>query len=173
MMARRALRHSVGALAFAVSACAGGVSRGEPVTYVGKDLRTGEDVAVADYRGDVVLLSSWATWCEPCKEELPELDRLAQERADEGLTVVAVNVNTAGPAVRAIDSTVEQLGLTVPLWRDSPERFAGVFGAMGVPTNVLVHRDGTLAQVWNGALDLDDAETMAIIDEALDAPDGA
>jgi cytochrome c-type biogenesis protein len=149
------------------TSCAGSADDEKVIEYAAADLVTGEAVSLTTLRGGPVLLSSWATWCEPCKEELPKLEALYQQRVDDGLQMVAVNVNAAGPAEREIDNMVEQLGLTMPTWRDDENRFTVVFGGMGVPTNVLIGADGRVIQKWLGAVDVDDPAFIAAINAAV------
>ncbi|MFN8017270.1 MAG: TlpA disulfide reductase family protein [Acidimicrobiales bacterium] len=140
---------------------------GEPVEYQAQDLRTGDPVDLADLQGKAVLVSSWATWCAPCRKELPELDRLYQDRKAEGLEVVAVNVDPAGASSKQVIPTVDELELTMPTWKDGEAGFVEAFGAVSVPTNVLVGRDGEVIERWNGPIDPDSDEVRAAIDEAL------
>lgn len=138
-----------------------------PVAYQARDLRTGDDVDLADLRGKAVLVSSWATWCAPCREELPELDRLYQQRKADGLEVVAVNVDPAGASSKQVIPTVDELGLTMPTWKDGEAGFVEAFGAVSVPTNVLVGRDGKVIKRWSGPIDPDSDEVRQRVAEAL------
>ncbi len=149
--------------------CAGSGGDGEAVDYQAEELRTGEPVDLADLAGDPVLLTSWATWCEPCQEELPAIEAFYQDRLDDGLQVVAVNVNAIGPDEPAIEPMADGLGLTMPLWRDPDNRFAVAFDGVGVPTNVLVDADGAILRTWAGAIDVTDPEVVDAVDDALDA----
>lgn len=162
-----------GALAIATAAallagCGGGAGdAGPPADYAATDLATGAPVSLADLRGSPVLLSTWATWCEPCRKEMPQLERLYAERRDDGLVVVAVNVNAAGPDERRIDALVRQWGLTMPLWRDADDRVTAEFGGMGVPMSVLIGADGVERATWHGAVDTADPAFAAEIDGAI------
>ncbi len=150
-----------------VTSCARSADDTKVIEYRATDLDTGVDVSLQDLRGAPVLMSSWATWCEPCKEELPKLEALYEQRAGDGLQLVAVNVNAPGPAERQIENMIERLGLTMPTWRDDANRFTVVFGGMGVPTNVLIGADGRVIQRWLGAVDVDDPAFIAAIDAAV------
>ncbi len=140
---------------------------GEPVGYQAWDLRTGEPVDLADLQGRVVLVSSWATWCAPCRKELPELDRLYQQHKADGLDVVAVNVDPAGASSKQVIPTVDELELTMPTWKDEEAGFVDAFGAVSVPANVLVGRDGKVIERWNGPIDPEDDEVRQAVAEAL------
>ena len=155
------------AVAAAAALLPGGATSGDAVDYAAVDQATGEPVDLASLEGQPVLLTSWATWCGPCTEELPAIQELYEDRRDEGFEVVAVNVNAAGPDEPAIEPMAEELGLTMPLWRDRDNRFASTFGGVGVPTNVLVDADGTLVRTWQGAIDVEDEDFLATLDEAL------
>ena len=172
------IRRAVGALTpllalAALAACGGSTGSAAsdgPVDYRSEDLRTGEPVDLAGLRGDVVLLTGWATWCAPCREELPALAALAEERAADGLSVVSVNLDPEGPSKRNALPTLDQLAPTLPAWVDTDGEFSVVFSVVAMPTNVLVGRDGRILHTWDGAIDLDDPTNLKIIDEALARP---
>ncbi len=173
MIAARARTVLVVTLAvLAMTACA---TRGQAppeaaAPYAARDLRTGAPVDVAQYRGKVLLLSGWATWCPPCRAELPALDRLNRERRADGLQVIAVNLDGDGPSVREVEPMVARLGISMPQWVDRQSEFRVRFKAVSMPTNVLLGRDGSVLHTWHGAIDPDDPQTAAIIDAALEAP---
>jgi hypothetical protein len=100
---------------------------------------------------------------------MPALEALWQERRDDGLQVVAINVNAPGPSERTIGQMVDGWELTMPQWRDPENRFTTRFGGMGVPMTVLLAADGSVAKVWFGAIDERADEVRAAIDEALAA----
>ncbi len=152
-----------------LAACGGGDDADAvPVVYGAEDLRSGAPADLADLRGSVVLLSGWATWCAPCREELPLLDELHAQRQRDGLVVVTVNLDPAGPSVRSVLPYLDAIGVTAPAWIDTDNDFAFVFEAVTMPTNVLLDRDGRVVRIWNGAIEFDD-EFDAIIDAALTA----
>jgi cytochrome c-type biogenesis protein len=129
-------------------------------------LESGETVPLADLRGDVVLLNTWATWCTPCKDEMPWLETLYERYAGEGLQIVGVSIDRGGKDddVRAYAS---DLGVTFPIWRDPSNRFARTFETSGVPETLLIGRDGEVLYRWKGALVEDNAADLALIEEAL------
>ena len=117
-----------------------------------------------------MLLSSWATWCEECRTELPALDQWAAEHAADRLTVVAVNVNLTGSADNEIDGILDDLDLAMPTWRDDQNLFARTFRTFGVPANVLLDGDGHVVATWNGAIDPNEPEVAAALAEARSTP---
>jgi cytochrome c-type biogenesis protein len=159
----------VGATVLVLAACGSRVAAGQAVAYRATALATGAPTDLADLRGSTVLLSSWATWCEPCREELPELQGLADRRRRDGLVVVAVNVDVSATGDGEVRAMAEDLGLTMPRWRDPGNRFARVFDGIGVPTNALVDADGRLVRVWQGPVDPDAPDFVRTLDRTLDS----
>ncbi|MGF1594114.1 MAG: TlpA disulfide reductase family protein [Kiloniellaceae bacterium] len=101
----------------------------------------GETVALDDFRGQVVLVNFWATWCAPCIEEMPSLERLHQALEDEGFAVLAVSNDRGGSAV--VMPFLGRVNLHfLPIYLDSKGVLARAFGLQGLPTTFLIGRDG-------------------------------
>ena len=144
-----------------LAACGGG---GGGTDYAVADLRTGEPVSVADLAGEPVLLVSWATWCRECDEELAGLQEFAESDSADGIRIVAVNLDAAD-VEDEIDAKIAKHGLEVELWRDRRNEFKRTFSALGVPTTVLLDREGEVVGTFPGAIDFDDEEVLAALDE--------
>ena len=99
----------------------------------------GNPVDFASFRGKLVLLNFWATWCPPCRLEMPSMERLYREFRDRGLEVVTVNFMESGEQVRAF---AEEQKLTYPMLLDKEAEIAGRYGVMRLPVTVLVGREG-------------------------------
>lgn len=99
----------------------------------------GNRVDFASFRGKLVLLNFWATWCPPCRLEMPSMERLYGEFRDKGLEVVAVNFMESGEQVRAF---AEEQKLTYPMLLDKEAEIAGRYGVMRLPVSVLIGRKG-------------------------------
>ncbi|HEX3736568.1 MAG TPA: TlpA disulfide reductase family protein [Solirubrobacterales bacterium] len=108
-------------------------------------------VSLASLRGHAVLLTSWATWCEVCRAELPEIEQLTRSRWGKGLRVVGVDLDSGSGEGAA--EYAKAHGLTFLMLHDGSDRFQEKFDAVGVPTNVLVDARGRLVAVWPGALE--------------------
>lgn len=115
----------------------------------------GDSVSLDGLQGQVVLLNVWATWCVPCRQEVPELESLHQAYADRGLHVVGVTVDNRG-AEAQIRQFIERFGMTYDIWWDPDGTAIDVFGAGGVPLTVLVDRDGRITWRHLGAFTADD-----------------
>ena len=126
----------------------------------------GRVVRLDDFRGRVVVLNFWATWCEPCREEMPAMMRLARDLGDRGLVVVAVNVKE-GP--RAVEAFVRELGLTLPVLLDSTGEVGERYRLRALPTTYFIGRDGTLAGLALGYRDWESAGARAYLAELLAA----
>src|SRR5262245_13620757 len=109
----------------------------------------GKKVSIKDFRGKVVFLNFWATWCEGCREEMPSMERLYKEFRGKGLEIVAVNVKEKRPDALAF---AKKLQLTYPLLLDPEGEVGLLYGAFGLPVTYLIDRKGTLlARLWGPA----------------------
>jgi len=121
----------------------------------------GRPVSLSDFRGNVVLLNVWATWCPPCIKELPALERLHRKLGPEGLKVVAVSVDApaavAGP-YNELQAYVDHLQLTFTILHDAESRAQDLFAPTGLPTTVLIDRQGRIRNTILGAREWDDEE---------------
>ncbi|MGB2756247.1 MAG: TlpA disulfide reductase family protein [Acidimicrobiia bacterium] len=140
---------------------------GSAVTFTSTDWKTRKPTSLKDLRGSPVLMSSWATWCEPCKRELPELQKFYEQRHPDGLEIVAVNVNVSGPSESKIDPMIKKFDLGMRIWRDSDDTFTTTFDGLGVPMTVLIGADGTLKKKWQGEIDTSDREFLAAVNAAI------
>lgn len=116
---------------------------GQPApTYQARTI-TGDSVSLAALRGKVVLLNVWATWCAPCRDEIPYLQQLHEQYADSGLVVIGVSVDARGQE-KEIDAFASELGMTYPVWLDPDQRVTTRFLSLGVPSTYLIDRAGIL-----------------------------
>jgi peroxiredoxin len=109
----------------------------------------GNPVSLEDYRGTVVLLNNWATWCPPCKEEMPTLQAYFEEHRNQGFTIVAIE---AGEPPDKVQAFVEDFGLTFPVWLDPRLQATAAFHNPGLPTSYLIDRQGSVRLAWAGAI---------------------
>lgn len=129
-----------------------------------QDLR-GRTHRLEDYRGRVVLVNFWATWCEPCREEMPSMDRLRTALAGQPFDILAVNL--AEPLSR-VEKFAEKVPLGFPLLRDRDEATAKAWRARVLPASYLVGKDGSVRWVVAGELDWMSTAARARIAELLD-----
>ncbi len=105
--------------------------------------------ALSDYRGQVVLVNLWATWCPPCKAEMPTLDAYYQKHRDEGFTLLAIN---AGDPAELVHEFVKQYRLSLPVWLDPQNEASRVFRVMSYPSSFVIDRQGVVRLAWVGAI---------------------
>lgn len=118
--------------------------------------------SLADYRGQVVLVNVWATWCAPCRAEMPSMERLYRAYGPRGLRIAAVSIDDpgTGPVIRQF---VRQLGLTFDILHDPTGAIERTYQTTGVPETVIVGRDGIIRQKIAGATDWDSEGTRRVI----------
>jgi thiol-disulfide isomerase/thioredoxin len=139
---------------------------GQPATYAATLLDSGQSVSVASLIGKPAILSSWASWCAECQHELPSLEKLWESRKNDGLMVVAVNIDVDG-ANPAIKTMIDKMKLSMPIWHDADNNYSNFFSAPGVPTSVLLNTTGQVVKTWIGRTDFQDQEVLTSIDTAL------
>jgi len=129
---------------------------------------TGEPLALHERLGQVILLNAWATWCEPCRKEMPSLQQLYGKFRAQGLQIVGVNVDAEAPGYRGrIADMLERLGIQYEILLDPQNRFARAFRAIGVPQTILIDRGGVIVQQWRGGFDPLDEQVVALIERTL------
>ena len=132
------------------------------------DLRTGRPARLADYRGKVILLNVWATYCIPCRTEMPAIERLSHRLAGTDFDVLAVSVDPVDSTT--VDAFVRQLGLTFDVWHDQPGRVQRLYQTTGVPETFVINRQGVIVKKAIGALDWDDPVNETLIRRLLAEP---
>lgn len=165
-------------LAFALATSAGCQGKGKSplsdaedgpsvaVEFSGKTTR-GKDLDLADYRDKVVLVNVWASWCAPCRKELPELQELHHAH---GPDFAVVGISTDKPNNhRNVNALMAQFGIDYPVILDPDGAAAGVFGVNGYPTSVLLDRNGVVRWRRQGIILPNDSEADAAIKAALQA----
>ncbi|MDX2007236.1 MAG: TlpA disulfide reductase family protein [Meiothermus sp.] len=126
------------------------VKLGDPAPEVRLVDLQGQPVTLSSLRGKAVVLNFWATWCPPCRREMPLLDSVQAEFKARGLVVVGVDLNEDP---RTVAAYIRQAGVSYPIWLDAPPGQAGFdrtqalytrFGGVGLPTTVFIAPDGTV-----------------------------
>ncbi len=132
----------------------------------------GNSIRLADFRGRVVLLNFWATWCAPCVREMPSLDRLQAVLGDRGLRVAAVSIDRGG--IKVIRPFAKRLGLKrLGLYHDPKGALLQAFGVSGLPASFVIDRNGGIVGAYAGPAEWDGPEARALIEYYLDRPDQA
>jgi peroxiredoxin len=132
-------------------------------------LADGVPVRLADLRGKVVLVSFWATWCKPCEDEMPSMERLHRQFQDQPFSLLAVSVDTGPDEVKAFR---DRLGLTFPILLDPDKKVANAYQAFRFPETVLIDAKGNIAGHFIGPRDWDSPTYTAKIQTLVDQAKG-
>jgi cytochrome c biogenesis protein CcmG, thiol:disulfide interchange protein DsbE len=126
-----------------------------------KNLLSGHPATFDDYRGTVVLLNVWATWCEPCRVEMPSLERLYRRLGGKDFKVVAVSIDQEGDSV--VLAFARSLGLTFDILHDQSGAIHQVYQTTGVPESFVINREGVIIKKVIGASEWDGPVNEALI----------
>ena len=133
-------------------------------SFVLTDL-SGEMVSLAGLSGKVVLLNFWATWCIPCRTEMPGMERLWRQYRDHGLAIVAVSVDEGGE--KRIAKFVRRLNLSYPILLDPHSEVAERYEVGGLPASYLIDGEGRLIGRLVGSREWDSAKAVSLIEQLL------
>jgi cytochrome c biogenesis protein CcmG/thiol:disulfide interchange protein DsbE len=136
--------------------------------FKAKDVHSGATRTLADYRGNVVLLNIWATWCEPCKIEMPSMEELYRAYGPKGVHIVAVSIDDNAPE-DSIRAYAKGLGLTFEILHDPTHDIERAYQTTGYPESFVIDRTGIIRRKWISAADWNSAANRALFDELLGA----
>lgn len=130
------------------------------------DLATGDSVSLERYRGSVTLVNIWATWCVPCRVEMPAMERVYQSLAPRGFKIAAISIDEGNPDdVRDFGN---ELGITFDLLQDRSTAVQQTYQTTGVPESFLLNRDGIIVKRVIGAHDWGSEVNRKLIERLLD-----
>jgi thiol-disulfide isomerase/thioredoxin len=132
------------------------------------DLDRGDSVTLDKYRGQVVLLNIWATWCEPCRVEMPSMQRLQDSLAGIGLKIVAISIDEADPSV--VRAFRQEMGLSFEILQDRTRAIERVYQTTGGPESFVLNRQGTIMKKVIGAHPWDSADNLRLFRRLLAQP---
>jgi len=137
----------------------------------------GGRVRLSDHRGEVVLVNIWATWCPPCVEEMPSMERLYQKIGGDGFEIMAISIDVEpggfdldGNPGGDIQAFADSLGLTFPILHDPSGAIQQLYRTTGVPESFLIGTDGILYKRVAGPTEWDAPEYRELIQRLLAAP---
>ena len=163
MTASKALSLALlGWLALAMNAQAVGI-RDEAPDFTLKSLERG-NLRLGEYRGQVVLLNFWASWCGPCRQEMPLLDRLHSRYEDTGFAVLGVNVEGEEAPAREL---VEKTRVTFPILIDEGQRVSEMYNLQAMPSTMVIDRDGIVRYIHLGYKPGDEAKYVEVVKKLI------
>jgi peroxiredoxin len=125
----------------------------------------GKKVSLSDYRGKVVFVNIWATWCPPCVEEMPSMQNLYQKLKSENFEIMAVSIDSQGAKVVA--PFMKKYKLTFPALMDSMGTIKRIYKATGVPESYIIDKDGILAKKVIGPLDWSQPDILRLFRDLI------
>jgi len=117
----------------------------------------GKTVSLAQYKGDVVMINFWASWCGPCRQEMPLLDDIYKQYKDMGFTLIGVNVE---PDPHNANAWLKQTPVSYPVLYDPKSQVSQLYQVQAMPTTVIIDRKGIVRYVHNGYLPGDENQYM-------------
>ena len=121
---------------------------------------------LADYRGKVLMINVWATWCLPCRVEMPSIEALNKAYASKGLKIVAVSIDDPGTD-STIRAFVKQYGLTFEVLHDPQGRISDLYDVTGYPETFIIGKDGIIRKKLMSATDWNSPDARALMDRLL------
>ena len=137
-----------GVVAGCSSSPAQGTHIGSPAPNFKLPNLEGETVSLSDLRGKPVMLNFWATWCPPCREEMPFIQQVYEQWSDKGLVVLAINLGESSAKVKEF---MQSYGLSFPVLLDTKEDVAQKYNIRGIPTTVFIDKNGIIQVRITGA----------------------
>jgi peroxiredoxin len=124
----------------------------------------GSNLRLEEYRGQVVLINFWASWCGPCRQEMPLLDRLHQRYMDTGFAVLGVNVEGEEAPARGL---IDRIPVTFPVLIDEGQLVSELYKLEAMPSTVVVDRDGVVRYIHRGYKPGDEAKYVEVVKELI------
>ncbi len=132
---------------FAATSLASSGMEGQPAPDFALKSSTGENLRLSEYRGDVVMINFWATWCGPCRQEMPLLDELYNRYERVGFNLLGVNIDDDS---RRAMQMIDELGVDFPVLFDARKEVSKLYEVEAMPVTVIVDREGTVRYVHYG-----------------------
>jgi len=148
----------------AAKTVAGAVEGSAAPDFTVKDL-AGQEVKLSSLKGKVVLVNFWATWCPPCKEEIPSMIKLNQSMSGKQFQMMAISIDEGGK--EAVESYFKSSGLSLPAFLDLEGDVSRSYGTTGVPETFIIDKAGIIQKKIVGGMDWSSPEVTAYLNELL------
>ncbi|GLI39801.1 TlpA family protein disulfide reductase [Geobacter hydrogenophilus] len=138
---------------------------GNPAPDFTLNTLNGEVVKLSDLKGQVVIVNFWATWCPPCREEIPSMMRLNAAMAGKPFRMLCVSIDDGGKV--AVEEFFRKTGFSLPALMDTDKRAGKLYGITGVPETFVIDRHGVILKKVVGAMEWDHPEVIAFLNNAI------
>ena len=108
-----------------------------------------ENVSLNQFLGEIILVNNWATWCPPCKAEMPTLQAYFQKYKDDGFMIIAIE---SGESLEEVTEFVSDIGITFPVWIDRKGEALAAFKNRDLPSSYVIDRNGVVRLTWTGEI---------------------
>ncbi len=126
---------------------------------------TGKEISFSEFKGKPVVVNFWASWCPPCKAEMPDFEKMYQEYSKKGVSFVMINMTDGSrETVATAQKFLQESRYTFPAYFDVKQSAAGVYGVSAIPDSVFIDKSGTIVNAYAGMID---ANTMKANLEAI------
>lgn len=143
-------------------------AEGNPAPDFTLNTLNGELVKLSDLKGQVVIVNFWATWCPPCREEIPSMMKLNAAMAGKPFRMLCVSIDEGGKV--AVEEFFRKSGFSLPVLMDSDKRVGKLYGITGVPETFVIDKRGVILKKVVGAMEWDRPDVIAFLNDALNKP---
>ena len=128
----------------------------------------GQQVSLSEHRGKVVLVNIWATWCPPCRQEMPSMQKLYERFNGENFEILAVSIDSKGS--EAVAPFIRTMNLTFPVLLDPKEDIRPLYGITGVPESFIIDKEGTVVEKIIGPIDWATPKAFQFFQDLMNKP---
>ncbi|HBU82570.1 MAG TPA: TlpA family protein disulfide reductase [Paenibacillus sp.] len=112
----------------------------------------GEKLKLSDFRGQKVIVNMWATWCPPCRVEMPDMQKFYEKYKDEKATIIAVNMTSSEKSLDSIPNFLKEYGITFPVVLDEQNKVGEIYQVYALPTSIIIDSQGIIQQKVSGPM---------------------
>lgn len=128
----------------------------------------GQQISLSDHRGKVVLVNIWATWCPPCRQEMPSMQKLYERFRGENFEILAVSIDSTGP--EAVAPFMRTMNLTFPALLDPKGEIGPLYGLTGVPESIIIDKEGIVVEKIIGPIDWATPKVFQFFQDLINKP---
>lgn len=129
-----------------------GITPGDQAPDFELEMLNGETAKLSDFKGKRILLNLWASWCPPCREEMPDIQDLHTTYKDDNFMVIGVNLTTSEKSIQNVKDFVEDYELTFPIFMDVNNEVGEAYQAISIPTSVFIDSEGIVQKRVIGSM---------------------
>jgi peroxiredoxin len=129
-----------------------GINQGDIAPDFELNTPDGESLKLSDFRGQKVIVNMWATWCPPCRVEMPDMQKIYEKYKDENATIIAVNMTSSEKSLDSIPNFLDEFGITFPVVLDEHNKVGEIYQVYALPTSLIIDSKGIIQQKISGPM---------------------